>query len=335
MENPDPRPTVVIGLGNPLMGDDGFGLVALERLRALGPAEVELVDGGTWGLNLLPVIESAGRLLLLDAIDADRRARHADRLTGDDLPRPSTSSSPPHEVDLRDVLALASSGAGSRARWWPWGSSPPGWRCDDGLEPGGRFGHRRAGGAGRDPVGRLGHESGSGVRAVHEMSLALEVCRIAEEQSARPERCGSSRSGVDVGEDMGIEPANFEFCLEALLREPPFSGARAEVRVLPGDDLRLDVRGGGRWRSERLRSGSGSWPGTTSWPLEVRASASGRRDPAFNLVSSPGSGKTALLERTLADLGEELDIAVVTGDVQTQNDADRLAATPRAWSRPW
>jgi hydrogenase nickel incorporation protein HypB len=45
----------------------------------------------------------------------------------------------------------------------------------------------------------------------------------------------------------------------------------------------------------------------------------------FNLVSSPGSGKTALLERTLADLGEDLAISVVTGDVQTQNDADRLA----------
>ena len=46
---------------------------------------------------------------------------------------------------------------------------------------------------------------------------------------------------------------------------------------------------------------------------------------AFNLVSSPGAGKTALLERTLAELGEELAISVVTGDVQTQNDADRLA----------
>lgn len=45
----------------------------------------------------------------------------------------------------------------------------------------------------------------------------------------------------------------------------------------------------------------------------------------YNLVSSPGSGKTMLLERTLADLGEELAVAVVTGDVQTQNDADRLA----------
>ena len=45
----------------------------------------------------------------------------------------------------------------------------------------------------------------------------------------------------------------------------------------------------------------------------------------FNLVSSPGSGKTTLLERTLADLGGEIGISVVTGDVQTQNDADRLA----------
>ncbi len=46
---------------------------------------------------------------------------------------------------------------------------------------------------------------------------------------------------------------------------------------------------------------------------------------SLNLVSSPGSGKTLLLERTLAEVGEELGIAVVTGDVQTQNDADRLA----------
>ena len=45
----------------------------------------------------------------------------------------------------------------------------------------------------------------------------------------------------------------------------------------------------------------------------------------FNVVSSPGSGKTTLLERTLADLGAEFGISVVTGDVQTQNDADRLA----------
>jgi hydrogenase nickel incorporation protein HypB len=46
---------------------------------------------------------------------------------------------------------------------------------------------------------------------------------------------------------------------------------------------------------------------------------------ALNLVSSPGAGKTTLLEQTLDALGAERAIAVVTGDVQTQNDADRIA----------
>ena len=58
---------------------------------------------------------------------------------------------------------------------------------------------------------------------------------------------------------------------------------------------------------------------------DVRGRLVASQVASFNLVSSPGSGKTRLLERTLAALGEELGIAVVTGDVQTQNDADRLA----------
>jgi hydrogenase nickel incorporation protein HypB len=48
---------------------------------------------------------------------------------------------------------------------------------------------------------------------------------------------------------------------------------------------------------------------------------------AFNLVSSPGSGKTSLLERTLIDLKSELEFAVIEGDQQTTNDADRIHAT--------
>lgn len=47
----------------------------------------------------------------------------------------------------------------------------------------------------------------------------------------------------------------------------------------------------------------------------------------YNLVSSPGSGKTTLLERTLTDLQHELNFAVLEGDQQTSNDADRIAAT--------
>ena len=58
---------------------------------------------------------------------------------------------------------------------------------------------------------------------------------------------------------------------------------------------------------------------------QVRERLLAARVPALNLMSSPGAGKTLLLERTLADLGHELVLSVITGDVQTQNDADRLA----------
>ena len=67
---PPARRTVILGLGNPIMGDDGIGLVALERLRALDfTPPVTLVDGGTWGLALLGDVEAADSLLLLDALD--------------------------------------------------------------------------------------------------------------------------------------------------------------------------------------------------------------------------------------------------------------------------
>lgn len=46
----------------------------------------------------------------------------------------------------------------------------------------------------------------------------------------------------------------------------------------------------------------------------------------INLVSSPGSGKTSLLERTIADLKSEISFNVIEGDQQTTNDADRIAA---------
>lgn len=50
----------------------------------------------------------------------------------------------------------------------------------------------------------------------------------------------------------------------------------------------------------------------------------GRGVLALNLVSSPGAGKTALLERTIRELGGELDICVVEGDQMTTNDAERI-----------
>lgn len=103
------RQVVVIGLGNPLMGDDGLGLAALERLRAQWrlSRDVELVDGGTWGLTLLPVIEAADRLLLIDAIDTGGTPGTLHILERAHIPRYLATKISPHEVDLRDVLALA------------------------------------------------------------------------------------------------------------------------------------------------------------------------------------------------------------------------------------
>ena len=48
---------------------------------------------------------------------------------------------------------------------------------------------------------------------------------------------------------------------------------------------------------------------------------------ALNLVSSPGAGKTSLLTRTIQDLSSELDMAVIEGDQQTTNDAERIRET--------
>ena len=101
--------TTVIGLGSPLMADDGLGLVALGVLReqwAFDPP-VELVDGGTWGMNLLPVIESAGRLLLVDAIDTGAEPGTVVVLERDQLPIFLSTKISPHQVDLQDVLSVA------------------------------------------------------------------------------------------------------------------------------------------------------------------------------------------------------------------------------------
>lgn len=73
---------------------------------------------------------------------------------------------------------------------------------------------------------------------MHEMSVALEVCRLAEE------RLGEATDtlvalGVTVGDDAGVEPENLAFCLEALLAEPPFRGAVPRIQRERGDALHL------------------------------------------------------------------------------------------------
>jgi hydrogenase maturation protease len=101
--------TTVIGAGNPIVGDDGIGIAALDLVRQNWRLDdqVELVDGGTWGMNLLPLIESTDRLLILDAVRAGGQPGDVVRLGREDLPRFLSLKLSPHQIDLREVLALA------------------------------------------------------------------------------------------------------------------------------------------------------------------------------------------------------------------------------------
>lgn len=100
--------TAVIGLGNPLLGDDALGLVALERLatRYELPDAVTLHDGGTWGMSLMPTIEDATNVLFLDAIDRGDTPGAFIRLEGTEIPATLALMVSPHQIDLREVLAV-------------------------------------------------------------------------------------------------------------------------------------------------------------------------------------------------------------------------------------
>lgn len=104
------RPLRIIGVGNPLLADDGLGIVAAERLAALDwPEGVEVLDGGTGGLTLLDLFCGARGVILLDAVamgaaPGTLRRFSAEELT--DLPVESPGLSL-HGGGLAEVLALA------------------------------------------------------------------------------------------------------------------------------------------------------------------------------------------------------------------------------------
>lgn len=99
---------VVLGVGNPLMADDGAGIEALQRLQArwqLSDA-VHCVDGGTWGMALLPELDDADVLILLDAIESGRPAGTLVRISGEHVPRRLPPHLSPHEINLHELFAL-------------------------------------------------------------------------------------------------------------------------------------------------------------------------------------------------------------------------------------
>lgn len=75
---------------------------------------------------------------------------------------------------------------------------------------------------------------------MHEMSVALEVCRMAEQQVGAARLGEVVTVGLEVGDDAGLEVENLRFCLETLLAQPPFGHARPVIQRRRGDVLRLD-----------------------------------------------------------------------------------------------
>jgi hydrogenase maturation protease len=62
--------TIVLALGNPLRGDDGVGAVVLQKLQQNTlPAVVELVDGGTSGLEIILLLQGCHRAIIIDAAE--------------------------------------------------------------------------------------------------------------------------------------------------------------------------------------------------------------------------------------------------------------------------
>lgn len=105
---------VVMGLGNLLWADEGFGVRVAERLYAHyhWPEDVEIVDGGTQGLNLLGYVESASHLLILDAIDYGLEPGTLRTYAGERIPAYLSAK----KMSLAPEQFLRSAGAGRYPR---------------------------------------------------------------------------------------------------------------------------------------------------------------------------------------------------------------------------
>ena len=103
------RAALVLGIGNVLWADEGFGVRAVEALNGAFafPDGVALHDGGTQGLYLYDLIASSRRLLVFDAIDFGLPPGTLAVKRGEEVPALSRTKMSPHQMGLGDVLALA------------------------------------------------------------------------------------------------------------------------------------------------------------------------------------------------------------------------------------
>ena len=106
----NPFETLVLGLGNILWADEGFGVRAVEALNAAYsfPPNVRLMDGGTQGIFLLPWVRAARRLLILDAIDFGLEPGELRVMYQEDVPRfMGVKKVSMHQAGFQEVLMSA------------------------------------------------------------------------------------------------------------------------------------------------------------------------------------------------------------------------------------
>lgn len=109
MEGRSRRLILVLGVGNLLLGDEGVGIHAVRELekRAL-PPQVDVVDGGTAGLNLLDLMKGYERVIIVDAVDAGEEPGTILRFTPQEVA--SDAQALPlslHQTEILKVLELA------------------------------------------------------------------------------------------------------------------------------------------------------------------------------------------------------------------------------------
>ncbi len=107
MATPDRAPVLVLGLGNTLLGDEGVGVHAVKALvdRHTLPDDVEVVDGGTSGMELLDIVAGRETLIVCDAVHSDRPPGTVIRLTDDEVPAFFRARVSPHQLGLAELLA--------------------------------------------------------------------------------------------------------------------------------------------------------------------------------------------------------------------------------------
>ena len=101
--------TLILGLGNPLLGDEGIGVRVVEELKGLElPDGVEAVEGGTAGLGLVGLMEGYRRVIIVDAAEMGHPPGRVVRFTPSEVHFKTTEASLSlHQIGLVEALALA------------------------------------------------------------------------------------------------------------------------------------------------------------------------------------------------------------------------------------